>query len=261
VVCGCGKSYKYISRYNSHIKKCPFYKKCPLKNENVHNDEIDINITNELKEIVNTDSVNIECNQTMKELLMTVLNDYKELVTKAIEQPKIINNSNIKHQQNNTSFSVKNYLNTECKGAMNLSDYVNQIKITFDDLIYMKDHGIVKSFENTFVKGLREMDKTLRPIHCSDIKRGNFYIKDEDNWEKDNENEKIIDTLRKITDQQCDVLKQWKIMNGDWLDNEIKQEHANIVTRKIVDIYGEQVQKHILNLLKQLNIKEGVINA
>jgi len=245
MVCPCGKSYKYKQSYTNHKNKCPiFNNKCP-KQKNVQIQNVQ-NVQNEKFD-----------NDSLKELLFTVLHDYKELATKAIEQPKIINNSNIKNQQNNTSFSVKNYLNNECKEAMNLSEYIDQIKISFDDLVYIKHHGIVKSFENTFVKGLREMDKTLRPIHCSDTKRGNFYIKDEDIWEKDNENEKIIDTLRKITDQQCNALNQWKKLNRDWLDNDDKQEHANIVTRKIVDIYGEQVQKHILNLLKQLNIKHN----
>ena len=44
-------------------------------------------------------------------------------------------------------------------------------------------------------------------------------------------------------------------MNRDWLDNDVKQECANVITRKIVDIYGDKIQKQILNLLKQLNIQ------
>lgn len=270
--CLCGKKYSYKQSYLRHIKECSEY------NENVaesnelvksNSNTIDLDncstllqqnnveISDNVSEIINNYKEHKdEYSSTMKELLLTVLNDYKDLVSKAIEQPKIVHNSqNIKNQQNNTTFSIKNYLNTECKDAMNLSDYVNQIKLTFDDLMYMKDNGLVKSFENTFVKGLKEMDQTMRPIHCSDVKRGNFYIKDEDTWCRDAKNEKIINTLKRITDQQCDILKQWKLVNKDWLDNEVKQESANIITRKIVDIYGEKIQKQILNLLKQLNIE------
>lgn len=240
MICKCGKKYKYERSFIRHKEECK------------KNKEITPNIENLLENIENKG----ETSKNMKEILLSVLGDYKELVLKAIEQPKIINNSqNIKNQQNNTTFSIKNYLNTECKNAMNLSDYVSQIKFTFDDLLYMKNHGIVKSFEKTFVKGLKEMDTTVRPIHCSDVKRGNFYVKDHDIWDKDNENEQIIKTLKGITDQQCDVLKEWKRINQDWLDNDIKQEYANVVTRKIVDIYGEKIQSQILNLLKQLNIK------
>tara|TARA_Y100000780_G_C13693021_1_gene420307 strand:- start:4324 stop:5454 length:1131 start_codon:yes stop_codon:yes gene_type:complete len=244
-ICECGKKYKYKRSYERHINECKIYK----KNKN------DISIIKKTDEFQNI-LENKDNNGDMKDILLTVLNDYKQLVSKAIEQPKIVNNSqNITNQQNNTSFSIKNYLNTECKNAMNLSDYVNQIKLTFDDLLYMKEHGIVKSFENTFVKGLCEMDKTLRPIHCSDTKRGNFYVKDHDTWDKDNAHEQIITTLKRITDLQCDALKQWKLMNRDWLDNDVKQECANVITRKIVDIYGDKIQKQILNLLKQLNIQ------
>lgn len=268
--CLCGREYAYKQSYVRHTNDCEIYKgSCGTANDN-KTQLIDLDkCSNEIQNsntIINQDVSEIinnyqthkdEYSNNMKELLLTVLSDYKDLVSKAIEQPKIINNSqNIKNQQNNTTFSVKNYLNTECKNAMNLSDYVNQIKLTFDDLMYMRNHGLVKSFENTFVKGLKEMDQTMRPIHCSDTKRGNFYVKDEDIWSRDAENEKIIDTLKKITDQQCDVLKQWKYINKDWLDNEIKQEHANVITRKIVDIYGEKIQHQILNLLKQLNIEQ-----
>lgn len=267
--CMCGKKYAYKQSYTRHIKECTEYNKNNnsdnTKSNIVHLDKCstelqqsDNVISNDVSEIINNYQTHKDdYSNTLKDLLLNVLGDYKELVSKAIEQPKIINNSNnIKHQQNNTTFSIKNYLNTECKNAMNLTDYVNQIKLTFDDLMYMKDHGIVKSFEKTFVKGLKEMDQKMRPIHCSDIKRGNFYIKEQDIWARDAENEKIIDTLKKITDQQCDVLKQWKFINKDWLDNEIKQEHANVITRKIVDIYGEKIQHQILNLLKHLNIEQ-----
>ena len=255
MLCECGKKYKYKRSYKRHIKECTIYQKNVQNVQNVQTNTI-IEKTDDFQKILmNSDNLNGNENENMKDILLTVLNDYKELVSKAIEQPKVINNSqNITNQQNNTSFSIKNYLNTECKNAMNLSDYVNQIKLTFDDLMYMKDNGIVKSFENTFVKGLREMDKTLRPIHCSDIKRGNFYVKDHDTWDKEHAHEQIISTLKRITDLQCDALKQWKLMNRDWIDNDVKQECANVITRKIVDIYGDKIQKQILNLLKQLNI-------
>jgi hypothetical protein len=268
--CLCGKQYAYKQSYIRHINDCIKYQNF-TNTHGLNDNTIDLDtcstelqhsnaiISQDVSEIINNYQTHKdEYSNTMKELLLTVLGDYKDLVSKAIEQPTVVNNSQtIKNQQNNNSFSIKNYLNTECKNAMNLSDYVSQIKITFDDLMYMKDHGLVKSFENTFVKGLKEMDQNMRPIHCSDVKRGNFYVKDEDTWTRDAENEKIIDTLKVITDQQCDVLKQWKLLNKDWLDNEVKQEHANIVTRKIVDIYGEKIQKQILNLLKQLNIEES----
>lgn len=248
-VCDCGRKYKYNSGLSRHKMNCKFINfdnKSASSNTQQNNDIVISNNnenTNEnISDLVSLVRELIQENKTIQEKLIDATNHHKPSM--------IIQQNNNQHNH----FSVKAYLNNECKNAMNLSDYVDQIKITFDDLLYMKEHGVVKVFENTFVKGLREMSETERPIHCSDKKRGNFYVKDDDKWMKDPENERIINALKKITDQQCDVLKQWKNLNKDWLDNEKKQEHANVVTRKIVDIYGDKNQKKILNLLSHLEI-------
>lgn len=240
-ICKCGNKYKYNSGLCRHKQKCKLIQ-CEYtdNNETKHNN-INLDISSEkIIDLVSLVKDLIQENKSIQDKLVEVSQRQK---------PMII-------QQNNNHFSIKAYLNNECKNAMNLSDYVQQIKVTFDDLLYMKEHGIVKVFENTFVKGLREMDETERPIHCSDRKRGNFYVKDQDMWMKDPENEKIITALKMITDQQCSVLKEWRNLNSDWLDNECKQEQTNIITRKIVDIYGEKNQHKILNLLTHLEINK-----
>lgn len=277
-ICECGRKYKYNSGLSRHKLNCKFNNSIYHHDDNRVENEIHptTHNTNTTSHIPNQSSVNDTMPDTMNEirkqntteenisclvsLVRDLIQENKSIQEKLVEvssqksQPMIIQQNNSQHNH----FSIKAYLNTECKNAMNLSEYVDQIKVTFDDLTYMKEHGIVKVFENTFVKGLREMAITERPIHCSDKKRGNFYVKDDDTWSKDPENEKIIDALKRITDQQCGVLKQWKNINKDWLDNEYKQEHANIITRKIVDIYGDKYQKKILNLLTQLEILKNL---
>lgn len=242
-VCECGRKYKYKSGLSRHKLKCNF----DYSDSKQDNSIMDKNTSDKITDLVSLVKDLIHENKSIQDKLVEVTNEKPTQM--------IIQQNNNQHNH----FSVKAYLNNECKNAMNLSDYVNQIKVTFDDLTYMKEHGIVKVFENTFVKGLREMAQNERPIHCSDKKRGNFYIKDDDTWMKDPENERIIDALKKITNQQCAALKQWKTLNKDWLDNEYKQEHANIVTRKIVDIYGDKNQKKILNLLTNLEILKEVL--
>jgi hypothetical protein len=248
-VCECGRKYKYNSGLSRHKINCKYESFETKSVGSIHN-------TNEILS-VGSNNTNTENITDLVTLVRELIEENKSIQEKLIEATNQQQPPSMIIQQNNNQhnhFSIKAYLNNECKNAMNLSDYVDQIKITFDDLAYMKEHGVVKVFENTFVKGLREMAETERPIHCSDKKRGNFYVKDDDMWMKDPENERIVDALKKITNQQCDVLKQWKNLNKDWLDNEKKQEHANVVTRKIVDIYGDKNQKKILNLLSHLEI-------
>lgn len=237
--CICGKSYNHKSSLTRHKKRCIQY----------INDTIITNVESNIK------PQNIGCTEKLESLLLEIISQNQQfmlqnqkMLEKAINEPKtnIINNT----------FSIQNYLNIECKDAMNLSEYIKQIKYSFDDLQYLHDYGIVKSFENTFVKGLLNMEQNKRPIHCTDAKRCRFFIKNNDVWLRDNENTCIIDSLKKITNEQCDTLQQWKNINKDWLDNEKKQEFANVVTKKIVDIYGSINQNRIITLIKTLCVDE-----
>ena len=84
----------------------------------------------------------------------------------------------------NNKMSINVYLNEYCKDAMNLTDFVDKLKVSLEDLMYTKDHGYVKGISNIFVKQLQDMKPTERPIHCSDKKRLQFYVKNENKWEK-----------------------------------------------------------------------------
>ena len=51
------------------------------------------------------------------------------------------------------------------------------------------------------------MDVTERPIHCTDIKRETVYIKDQDKWEKDeNDKQKIKKTIRNIENKNLQMI-------------------------------------------------------
>ena len=66
----------------------------------------------------------------------------------------------------NNKLSINVYLNTECKKAMSIQDFLNQVKISLDDLNYTKNNGFVKGISNVFVKQLADLDPKERPIHC-----------------------------------------------------------------------------------------------
>ena len=105
--------------------------------------------------------------------------------------PKLGNNNN-----NNVSINI--FLNKKCTEAMNLTDFVNNIKISLEDLEYTNEHGYVKGISNIFKRNLTDLKATERPIHCSDKKRLQFYVKDEDKWEKDITHEKMNKGIENI---------------------------------------------------------------
>ena len=189
-LCVCGKGYKQQCSLSKHKKICQVLLS---KNESENNTE-----TEDLKEMV------------------------KELI-KFAKEPKIINNTN----NNNTQFNVMNYLNTECKDAMNLSDFINQFTFSLEDLEILGTQGYQKAMEKTFVKQLRDMDKTKRPIHCSDQKRKSFYVKENDVWEKDVDNKKLLTSIKSLSRKQFKTIKTWIHRNHDWLDNDLKHDFFN----------------------------------
>ena len=90
------------------------------------------------------------------------------------------------------------FLNESCKDAMNFTDFVENLQITLEDLKFTKDNGYVEGVTNIFTKLLQDMKPTERPIHCIDKKRLQYYVKDDDKWQKDNDNKKIDQTLTNI---------------------------------------------------------------
>ena len=63
------------------------------------------------------------------------------------------------------------FLNEHCQNAMNLTDFVEKLQVTFEDLIYTGKTNYVEEISNILIKNLNKMNKLERPIHCSDVKR------------------------------------------------------------------------------------------
>ena len=111
------------------------------------------------------------------------------------------------------------YLNQECKNAMNLTDFVENVKISIEDLMYTQQHGYVKGISNILAKQLKDMDPKKRPIHCSDKKRMQFYVKEEDKWEKDKEHKKIDKSIAKIKHNQILKIREWEDVHPNFTED------------------------------------------
>ena len=213
--CVCGKSYKHQSSLCKHKKNCPI-----ILENNENKTE-----TEDLKEMV------------------------KELI-KLAKEPKIIHNTT-----NNTQFNVMNYLNTECKDAMNLSDFISQFTFSLEDLEILGTQGYEKAMENTFVRELKDMDKTKRPIHCTDRKRKTFYIKDNDIWEKDKNNKKLIIGIKQLSRKHFNTINNWRMQNDDWLENDIKHDFFNNSVMEVCKCDKNKEMNKIVGHLSLLSIK------
>ena len=210
--CFCGKTYKHASSLSKHKLKCKF----------LHDEDTEM-----------VDKTEIIPTNNVEKLLKNIMMDNKAILEEnkiLREEIKNLKLGNTMINSNNNSFNINMFLNEKCKNAMNLEDFVQKIKLSLEDLNYTKDNGYTKGISNIFIKNLNNMDITERPIHCSDQKRLQFYIKDADEWKRDMNNEKIDKTIAKVSKKQIQNLEKWVKANPDYLDSDTKtQEYYKLV--------------------------------
>lgn len=240
--CACGKVYKYNSGLSKHKKKCPLIMK------------------NEVVPVVNDTSTTSSSKSSLSvEVLNKLVEQNNTLMEKVIELSKdrqVINYQNC----GNKKMTINVFLNQECKNAMNLTDFVENVKVSLEDLNYTKEHGYIKGISNIFVKHLKDLDPKERPIHCSDKKRLQFYVKEENKWEKDKANAKIDKTIEDITVKQIKRIKEWEKKHPDYLQNEklLQEWHRMIqqITGSGEELQKEQIKKSLGNTIE---IKDAMV--
>ena len=198
----CKKGYKYRSGLCRHRKKCKMNPKffCGKIGNVTQKLPSEKYLKKGTTLFEKTEKVDDEI--SLKDILMQQLqqqNETIELLKQSIEtntkmMPKIGNN-------NNNTISINLFLNEQCKNAMNLTDFINQVQVSLEDLQYSKNNGFVEGVTNIFAKQLKDLKPTERPIHCSDKKRLQFYVKEDNKWSKDSNNEKIDETIYNIKNE------------------------------------------------------------
>ena len=181
------------------------------------------------------------------ELLKETIDTNKKMM------PKIGNN-------NNNTISINFFLNEQCKNAMNLTDFIQNLKISLEDLQYSKTNGFVEGVTNIFAKQLRDLKPTERPIHCSDKKRLKFYVKDNDQWKKDDNNEKIDKTIYSIKMKQTSKLTEWEKLHPNYTnDPKLLNEWQQILNSMTEGYDGEKAKEKLKrNMAEHIQIKEAL---
>ena len=191
--CECGKNYSTRQSLFIHKKKCS-------------NNEKIIEKENSLNE---------------KDLIMTLLQQNNQLQNQIIELCKDksvtnINNTGAHINSHNKTFNLNVFLNETCKDAMNIMDFVDSLKLQLSDLESVGRLGYVEGISNIIVKNLQQLDVHKRPVHCSDSKREVMYIKDENKWEKENEEKKRLrKVIKRVADKNARLLPEFKKEHPD----------------------------------------------
>jgi len=136
--------------------------------------------------------------------------DLQNTMTEMI--PKIGNN-------NNNKFNLQMFLNTDCKDAINLTDFIKTIQLEMNDMLHIGNIGYVEGISDIFIGALNKLQITERPIHCTDVRRDTVYIKENDQWDKsDAENTGLRKAIHHIDSQNQHLLPKWMEENPDSQD-------------------------------------------
>jgi hypothetical protein len=219
----CGKQYTFHSGLSRHKQKCNVQK---IEETNEQNTETDNEIPNQELELIDDNNVDykdmfiqlMKQNQELQKTVVEQQKQYTETINEMI--PKIGNNNTT----NNNQFNLQLFLNEQCKDALNITDFMKSIQVNMNDLVQTGKLGYVDGMSRIFVNALKDMDVTERPIHCTDIKRETVYIKDQNKWEKDEDNkDKLKKTIRTIENKNLQMLPKWQEENP---------EHKNLESMK-----------------------------
>jgi len=233
-----------------HKKECKY----------IHNNE---NFNNEMS---NDSEFNI-----LKNLLVDVMKSNQELQKQVIDLCKngtaVTNNNNqnnIQHtNSHNKTFNLQFFLNETCKDAMNISEFIDNIKLQLSDLENIGKLGYVEGISNIIIKNLRELDVEKRPVHCSDTKREIMYVKDDDKWEKEQEDKhKIKEVISSVVSKNLQLLPEFQKKYPQCMNSESKKsdEYNQIIMETMGGGIGcgeKNKEKIIRKIAKEVTIDKN----
>ena len=235
--CICGKEYLHASSLSKHKKKCKM-----LINENeILNDSIEEPNENEIlndsieetsnikskKDPIITDYVEminklLADNKELRNLILDQSEEHKKetsnILSKVMEMKSTQVNNTIHGNVNNNRFSINMFLNEQCKDAINLTEFIDKIEVSHEDLENNAQLGFVEGISKILVDNLKQLSIYERPIHCTDIKREIMYIKDQDKWQKEEDPQKLHGAIQQVTRKSISKLNTWKTENPDYED-------------------------------------------
>ena len=191
-------------------------------------------------------------------------NDLQKQIIELAKEPKIVNNNynnnnNTNNNTTNNQFNLNMFLNEECKNALNIDDFMDSLQLTVEDLEQTGELGFVQGMTRIFMKGLKDLDITMRPFHCTDIKRETVYIKDQDKWEKETTEKKLMkQALNQVVRKNLKMIHVWREDHPDYLRSNTKDndEYNKISISSLGSAYDDEQlrmdEKIIRNVLKEV---------
>ena len=183
----------------------------------------------------------------------------------AVKEGKTINNIN---NVNNVNYSFNLFLNDQCKDAMSLTDFIDNMKCKLEDLEDVGRLGYVDGISKLFIENLSGMEINKRPIHCTDLKRKSLYIKNNDEWTKDNNNAEMRKAIDMVANKNMNNINKWRNqnpehhhVNGSGAKQQQYLKMVNEIQTFATDYDGKKGDKIIKNISDAVSVDRGMLKS
>jgi hypothetical protein len=199
----------------------------------------------------------VEQNQEFKALLLEQQNKIIDLAGK----PNTINNT----VNSNNTFNLQVFLNETCKDAMNISEFIENLNIQLKELENVGNNGYVTGISDIILKRIKGLDVSKRPLHCTDMKRETMYIRDENEWNKDNEEKtKLKKFVEQVANKNYKKIPEWCEKNPECRDmyHEKYEYCMQMMRHSLGDLDEKQdklYDKVIKNIARQVTVDKNTI--
>ena len=153
-------------------------------------------------------------------------------------------------------------MNETCKNAINLTDFVDSIKVQIKDLEKVGEKGYAEGISEIFINNLQQLNTHSRPIHCSDFKRETLYIKDSEQWTKDDEDKTTLTkAIKQVANKNIKQISEWQKLHPKYSDPDSKQndKYMKMLCEVMSGSSKEEQQRNYNKIIKNIT-KEVVID-
>jgi hypothetical protein len=185
--------------------------------------------------------------------------EYQKQIIELAKQPNQITNNNT---TNNNQFNLQFFLNTTCKDALSINDFVNSLDIQVADLEETGKLGYIGGITRIIMNGLKDVEINKRPLHCTDLKRETLYVKNENAWEKENSAKyQLKKAVERVSNRNLQQIRKWQEIHPLFKDTSTKENDMfiHLSTQAIGACSTEESERNIDKIMKNV-LKEVVLD-
>jgi len=279
----CNQCYHTRSGLWKHKKKCNKQKKQEpeLKEENTALVVVETNnkhtiehsmVFDFVKQIVESNESILKQNQDSQKQSQDFQKEMFQQMMEFMKQQCSLNSNNINNgtinNNNYTQFNLQVYLNETCKNAMTITQFLDYLEPTVEELEATAYLGYVEGISRIIMRGFKNLEEYELPFHCTDLKREHIYIKNpDDEWvEEKDEKPILLLFIKEVARKSFKNLSAWQKKNPNWANYNSKQ---NDLFNKIVgnSMSGEteeeqkaNYEKIMKNIMKNITIDKSKKN-